>query len=99
MIIDLGEIEGSLKPFAFSVGGDELEIDNPNLRIADDVQVSGTAIKTSAQVELKGTIEAPVEIECTRCLEPVAQRLKIEFADNFVRPEDFAADKEREVSA
>ena len=44
-------------------------------------------------------IEGPAEADCTRCLKPVEHRLAIDFTISFVTPEDFAADKEREVAA
>ena len=99
MIVDLVEIEGSPRPFDFSISADELDLENANFRLRGDVQATGEVVKRAAQIDLKGSVKAPAEIDCTRCLEPVLQDLAIDFAVSFVTPENFASDKEREVAA
>jgi uncharacterized protein len=98
MIIDLGQMEEASRPFDVSIATDELDLDNPTFRLAGDVRASGEIRKGSAQIDVHGSINAPAEIDCARCLEPIARDLTIEFAASFVAPENFAADKEREVS-
>ena len=99
MIIDLAEIESSQRPFDFSVPGSDIDLEDVDLRLTGDVRVQGELIKRAAQLDVKGSISAPVELDCTRCLEPVSQNLNFEFGVSFVAPENFATDKEREVAA
>ena len=98
MIVDLAEIERLSQPFDFSVTAGELNFDDPGFKLTGDVRCMGEIVKHAAQVDVKGAIHAPVEIDCTRCLEPVRQDLTIDFNVSFVTPEHFSADKEREVA-
>ena len=98
MIIDLAELESSSRPFRFTIPGGELDLEDVTLRPAGDIQVGGEVRKGAAQIDVTGTINAPAEIECARCLTPISQDLTIDFVAAFVTPENFAADKEREVS-
>jgi uncharacterized protein len=99
MIIDLAQMEEPSRPFETSIPADELDLDNPTFRLTGEVRASGEIRKGSAQIDVNGSIIAPAEIDCARCLEPIARELTIDFAASFVAPENFAADKEREVSA
>jgi uncharacterized protein len=99
MIIDLTELENSPRPFDFTIPGADIDLDDVDLTLTGDVRLQGEIFKRSAQVDVKGNISAPVELDCTRCLEPVEQELNFDFAASFVAPENFALDKEREVAA
>lgn len=99
MIIDLAEIEGTPRPFEVTVPAGELKLEDLNFRLIGDVRVSGETRKGAAQIDVNGSIVAPAEIDCARCLEPVSQDLTFDFAVGFVPPDRFASDHEREVSA
>jgi uncharacterized protein len=98
MIIDLGQMEEASRPFELKVSADELDLDNPTFRLTGEVRASGEIRKGNAQIDVNGSVSAPSEIDCARCLEPISKDLTIDFAASFVAPEHFAADKEREVS-
>lgn len=98
MIIDLAELEGQSRPIEFSVAAGELNLEDAILRLTGDVTATGDIRKSAGQINVNGTINAPAEIDCSRCLEPILQDLTIDFAVGFVAPENFATDKEREVS-
>jgi uncharacterized protein len=99
MIVDLTAIEGAEQEFDFTISPDQVDIEETNVRLTGDLRACGTVVKRSAQVDVSGLIEGPAEVDCTRCLKPIEQNLAIEFAVSFVTPDDFAADKEREVAA
>ncbi len=98
MIIELAQMDVPQQSFELTVGVDELALENPHFRLSGDVRVTGEIRKGSAQVDVTGLINAPAEVDCTRCLEPVSRDLTIEVAASFVASENFASDKEREVS-
>ena len=98
MIVDVSEIEESTRPFEFSISPGELDLEDPTFRLTGDIRATGQILKRTAQIDLQGSISAPAEIDCMRCLEPVSHVLAIDFDVNFVTPEHFASDKEREVS-
>jgi uncharacterized protein len=97
MIVELADIEGASRPFDFELTPEVLGLDDSDLKLDGDVHVIGEIEKTSAEVVVKGSITGEGEIECSRCLKPVAHKLKIDFQANFVTPEHFSVDKENEV--
>ena len=99
MIVDLAEIEGFSRPFEFTIAQSDLELDIAGFNLIDEVRVSGEIVKRSAQIDIGGAIVTVAEIDCVRCLNPVAQPLNIDFTVSFVTPENFAGDKDHEVLA
>jgi uncharacterized protein len=99
MIVDLTAIEGSAQPFDFVVGPAEIDIGDDTFKLAGDLRATGEVIKHTAQIDVSGSIRGDAQIDCTRCLTPVAHPLTIDFAVSFVTPDNFAVDKEREVLA
>lgn len=98
MIVDLTEIEGLSRTYDFKIPVGELELDSPGVRLASDVEVHSEVIKHAVEVNANGSITAEAEIDCTRCLEPVRQKLAIDFATSFVDPEHFASGRDHEIS-
>ena len=62
------------------------------------VQVKGRIDKTEGRIVVSGTIAALVNVDCTRCLEPVELDMDFPFSSVYVHTEDFASDKENEIS-
>jgi len=99
MIVDLTAIEGAPLPFELTVPRSDIDIAEENVRLTSDLRTTGRMVKHAAQIDVDGRIEGTAEIDCRRCLSPIARELAVEFLVSFVTPEHFAADKEREVSA
>jgi uncharacterized protein len=98
MIVELADIEGSSRRIDIELSPKLLDLEDSDLRLKSDLHVAGEIEKTSAEVIVRGSITGEGEIECSRCLQPVDQKLKIDFQANFVTPEHFSLDKENEVS-
>lgn len=98
MIVELADIEGTSRRFDFDLSPETLDLGDSDLTLKGDVHVTGEIEKTSAEVVVRGSITGDGEIACSRCLQPVEQKLNIEFRSNYVAPEHFAAEKENEVS-
>ena len=98
MTIDLTRIEGDPFPFEARIAGDEIDLDSNYARLAGDVSVKGKLAKHIAQTDVTGEIDAKIEIDCTRCLQPVVQDLKIPFDVDFVTPEFDVAARETELN-
>jgi uncharacterized protein len=99
MIVDLTAIEGLSRPFDFSIPPGDIDVQDGGVRLIGTLRATGEVIKKTAQIDVTGSIQGEAEIDCTRCLGPVKHDLNIRFAVSFVTPEDFAADKEREVQS
>lgn len=70
-----------------------LPLDEPNLAIAEDLTVQGLAghialTRTSQGLYAQGRLHGQVELECGRCLTPVAQKVTSRFAEMFYYPPD-----------
>jgi uncharacterized protein len=55
--------------------------------------------KGIAQTDVQGSIDARVEIECSRCLQTAEQSLEFPFNATFVTPEHYTDEKEAELKA
>ncbi len=98
MIIDLTSEKNFVPHFEFSIGGDELDLENEPLKIKNGVDVEGDIKKGIAQTEISGKISARVVLECTRCLTEIEQDLEFPFDADFVNSEHFLDAKETELS-
>ena len=93
MIVDLFSVTDQPLTFDFRVAPDEIDLETEGVRIKGDVAVSGR-LQRNAAVDVRGSIKAPLEIDCTRCLAPVKQELNLEFHVDFVDKEFFPDSKE-----
>lgn len=99
MIIDVTEIEGASRPFDFSIEPDDLALDQPGFRLTGTVGMAGQIARRAAQIEVKGLIGADAEVDCSRCLQPMARPVAVDFEVAFVDAEIYSSVKEHEVHA
>ena len=98
MIVELADIDGASRRIDIELSPESLELEDSDLKLKGDLHATGEIEKTAAEVIVRGSITGDAEVECSRCLQPVEQKLKIDFQANFVTPEHFSLDKENEVS-
>ena len=96
-MIDLHDIKESERKFDFSIEPPEIDLESESAKLAAAARVSGKISKTIAQVNVEGEICAELEIECSRCLQPVKQKFEIPFRAAFVVPENYTQAKETEL--
>jgi uncharacterized protein len=99
MIIELFSIKDSPHEFEFSLAPEEIELEQENVKLSGEIRTTGKLTKRIAQTDIEGEIEATVEIECTRCLQPVEKDLKLAFKVTFITPENLTEEKETELNA
>ncbi|MGI8812331.1 MAG: YceD family protein [Pyrinomonadaceae bacterium] len=99
MIVELGSLDREPHPFQLSVPAGDLDLELENVRIDGKVEAKGEIVRHAVQTDVRGTITAPIEVDCVRCLGPVERTLDVSFHVSYVSPEHFAADKEKEVTA
>jgi uncharacterized protein len=98
MMIDLTRIEGEPFQFDVNIAGNEIDLESDFARLNGDISIKGELTKHIAQTDVVGEIDAKIEIDCTRCLQPVVQDLKIPFDVDFVTPEFDATARETELN-
>lgn len=99
MIIDLFTLGNAPSVFEFSLAPEEIDLESDEIKLKNAVDVKGTITKHIAQADVEGTISAEAEIECTRCLQPIEQKMEFQFEAAFVTPENYTQAKEAELGA
>lgn len=94
MIIELANVGVRPKAITLTLSPDEIELDVDGVVLVDDVEFAGETAKIDEKAHVRGTIAARAEIACIRCLEPVSQKIEIEFDDVFVDAADEPSDDE-----
>ena len=99
MIVDLLNVTDEPVPFNFRVVADQLDLDTEGVHLAGDIEVVGEVSKNAAKTDVRGSIKAPLEIDCTRCLAPVKSELDIAFQVDYVGKEMFPEGKETHLES
>ena len=97
MIIDLASVGTSPKPLAANFAAAEIDLDK-EATLTSDVVLNGEMFDRDGKVHIDGTISTNISLDCTRCLEPVAQHLEFSFDDIFVDAEHESDDDEAELT-
>jgi uncharacterized protein len=95
--IDVADLGNSPKHFDVRIGAEQIELQADNVKLTDGVRFETDAVSNGSDVRLKGRISYQAEIDCIRCLDPVARTAQVDFDINYLPPEHFATDKEHEV--
>jgi len=94
MKVDLLSVSDEPLPFSFQLAPGDIDLDTEGVRVVGDISVVGELSKNAAKTDVRGSIKAPVEIDCTRCLSPTRQSLDIVFDADFVDKALFPDSKE-----
>lgn len=95
--IDVSDLDVSPKHYEMRIPAEDVRLETGNVRLIDDVAFVADAARNEAGVNLKGRIGYRAEIDCIRCLKPVGYDSDIVFDIDYVAPEHFSSDKEREL--
>lgn len=98
MIVDLKSLKEKRLLFEFDLGGADTR-SFEGVSFKSPINVKGELIIENEGFSIEGRISADAVIECTRCLEPVAQPIDFKFRADYVTPEEFGAEKELELTA
>ena len=99
MIVDLLTLTDEPLPFEFKIGSGDIDLDADGTRLIGDINVVGELSKSAAKTDVKGSIKAPLEVNCTRCLTPVQRELDIVFDVDFVDKGLFPDSKETHLES
>ena len=99
MIIDLIALRESPFEFEFSLAPEEIDLESNDAKLKSAAKLKGKLTQHIAQTNVEGVIRAELEIECTRCLQPIETDAEFAFNAAFVTPENFTEAKEAELNA
>lgn len=97
MIVDLFTIGKSSYDFDVLIPKEKIDLESDDLKLESDAKIQGEIIRRITQTDVEGAVTVLLEIECTRCLQPVEKKFEIAFSVSFVTPENYTAEKEAEI--
>lgn len=74
-------------PFEVTYNGDLIVREDFKLILKSPLRVCGNAAYDGQIVNLKGNITGIIEVQCSRCLEPLDYQLNVEFNEDFSKLE------------
>ena len=83
MIIDLASVGRNRKPIELAFVPGDIDLDE-GTRLTTNVAFAGDISRDCNKTHVRGRIEAGVETDCFRCLEPVPKTIDVQFQDIFV---------------
>ncbi len=79
MFIALEQLQDEPVRFDETFAPGEIEYSTDGLRQISALRVAGIASLLGAEIHVRGTLGTQLELECARCLEPVAPTVKRDF--------------------
>jgi uncharacterized protein len=98
MIIDLTAIADRQKSFDFLLPREEINLEDEAVKLNDAVRIEGELTKGIVETNVKGKISADIELDCSRCLQPIHSKPEIHFEVNFVTPENYTQEREAKLN-
>ena len=94
MRIEVENLSDAGLEIAHAYAPGELELDGEQATLGGGARVAGRASRRGEEIQVRGKIEAGVQIGCDRCLAPVAVPLEVEFETAFIPQEKAAGEPE-----
>ncbi len=98
MRLELNKLEEEGGKFVRVYETNELPLDT-EVRLVQPAEVRGRIRRHGKEVELRGKLDAKLEVMCGRCLQPVQLPIVTEFNERFVRAVSWAAEEQHELQA
>lgn len=94
MYIDLIKLSEGFAEFDETI---QIDLEDESARLIEPCRILGELKKGIVQVDVTGKINAKIEIECSRCLNPVITTIEMPFKASYIEAEHYTTEKEREL--
>lgn len=94
MLIEVERLSAQGEDFEQIYSPEEFSLEDEYARLAGEVRVAGHASRKRGEVDLRGSIETAVELNCDRCLAPVAIPVRLDFRAELGTTDQSAATTE-----
>jgi uncharacterized protein len=84
MIIDLTSVGNNPKTIKHTFDPGEIDLSGEDLKLTKPVRIEGEVSRSGVKTKLDASIRTVIELDCTRCLEPVTSDLDVTFESAFV---------------
>ena len=91
MQVALASLAETAGRFAHTYDASDLVLNDDRAVLASPLTISGRIVRKSGQVVVIGEVEALVQVECDRCLEPTSISVKSPFKLEYVTKEQYQA--------
>jgi uncharacterized protein len=98
MVIDLDSVGKTAKPIAMVFDPAEIDLESEDGTLTGPAEFTGETQRINGRAHIRGTVNADLLVECTRCLESVAKHIEASFDDVFVNASEEPYAGEIEVS-
>jgi len=99
MKVDLLSLTDEPRPFSFSIDKDNVDLETEGIKVVGDVEMIGEVGRNAAKTDVRGSVKAPLETDCTRCLTPIRRELDVVFQIDFVGREMLPGSKETHLES
>ncbi len=97
MIIDLASVGKNTKTIELEFDPANIDLDD-GMQLAENAALKGEISRDGTRTRVKGNIATVVATECSRCLEPVAKDIDLDFVAVFVDAADEPTADELELA-
>lgn len=97
MKIDLNRSDGSTTSFDVSVKPSDIELESDLVSVRDEVKVKGTVSSGDNFTVIEADVSAPLDIDCSRCLERIPSVHEFVFKSAFASAEQLNEEVEVEL--
>ncbi len=97
MILELDSLDG-IRRVEYAFGSSEIDLGVENAKAVSDTRFNGTIENASGRLILRASVKGAFELACVRCLAWRSAEFDFDFEAAYVRPDEFAAERERELS-
>lgn len=97
MIVDLLKIEPMPFKFSVEIQPETIALEEEAAILIGPAKISGAIMKTDVRYKIDGKIGFQIEIDCTRCLQPISTKQELDFSAAYVSPEDYSNSVETEL--
>ena len=98
MRIELENLEGGKGDFVHVYQPEDLNPVDERVRLTEPAIVKGKVRRAGVEVSVKGSIETRAQVDCDRCLKPVALPVNAEFELEYVTGSEYESSSVAELS-
>ena len=97
MRIEIDKLEEFGGKFSQVYEVSDLVLGEADTRLLEAAKIHGRVRRDGNEVQLRGALDAKIEVTCGRCLKPVALPIHAEFAERFVPAVTWRTEEQHEL--
>jgi len=99
MRIELENLEDGKGSFAHTYQPEELNLVDERVRVTEPISVNGRVRKSASEVNVSGSVETRVSVECDRCLKTLEMPVSAGFKLQYITGQEYQNSRAAELTA